>query len=76
MGHEITEGDMGRWAIVTKPEDTGDGAYRLDITGVPDDAQAGERLKVTFDEVDGQYTISNVEKTLLCARGLSDGMCL
>lgn len=76
MGYAITEGDMDRWAIVTKPEDTGDGAYRLDITGVPDDAQAGERLKVTFDEVDGQYTISSAEKTLLCARGLSDGMCL
>lgn len=76
IGHEVTHGDMGRWAIVTKPEDTGDGAFRMDITGVPDDAQAGERLKVTFDENNGEYTISQVERTLLCARGVSGGLCL
>lgn len=76
IGHEVTYGDMGRWAIVTKPEDTGDGAFRMDITGVPDDAQAGERLKVTFDENNGEYTISQVERTLLCARGVSGGLCL
>lgn len=66
----------GRWAVVTTPADTGDGLYRVDITGMPDDAQAGERLRVALGYSDGNYRVASVDQTLLCARGVTGGLCL
>lgn len=73
---ERSANGMGRWAVVTTPDDTGDGAYRLDVTGMQDDAQAGERLRVSFDEDHGLFRVAQVERTLLCARGVTEGMCV
>lgn len=75
IGERSTNG-MGRWAVVTTPDDTGDGAYRVDVTGMPDDAQAGERLRVTVEQSDEGFRAGQVERTLLCARGVSGGLCL
>ncbi|MGN0095756.1 MAG: hypothetical protein ACI38U_06800 [Corynebacterium sp.] len=51
-----------------------------DVTGVQDDAQAGERLFITVREDVGEngreYTVDTVERTLLCHRGVSGGLCL
>jgi hypothetical protein len=73
---ERSAAGMGRWAVVTTPEDTGDGAYRVDVTGMPDDAQGGERLRVVVEQRDGVSRLGQVERTPLCHRGVSDGLCL
>lgn len=64
------------FADATTPADTGDGLYRVDVTGLPDDAQAGERLRVALGNSDGMYRVASVDQTLLCARGVTGGLCL
>lgn len=48
----------------------------LDVTGYGDDALAGERLHVFAVEDGDAFTVRTVEATLLCLRGVSDGLCL
>ncbi len=47
----------------------------VDIVGLADDAIEGERLHV-FARANGGFTARTVEATALCARGVSDGLCL
>ena len=47
----------------------------VDIVGLADDAIEGERLHV-FATGNGEFTVHSVEATALCARGVSEGLCL
>ncbi|NDK32642.1 hypothetical protein [Nesterenkonia haasae] len=65
------------WALISSPEDTGEEFYRADVTGYLDDSLAGERLFITVEGVDGDYQLVQVERTLICQRGVGDdGLCL
>lgn len=67
---------MAEYVLLTTPDYAGEPFYRVDVTGMKDDAQAGERLFVTVEENDGGYAAEKVERTLLCHRGVSGGLCL
>ncbi|OLT51430.1 hypothetical protein BJF89_06785 [Corynebacterium sp. CNJ-954] len=79
VAEQATRG-MGDWILETTPDYAGEPFYRADVTGMQDDAQAGERLFITVREDVGEngreYTIDTVERTLLCHRGVSGGLCL
>lgn len=47
----------------------------VDIVGLADDSIEGERLHV-FATANGGFTVRTVEATALCARGVSEGLCL
>ena len=47
----------------------------VDLIGLADDAQRGERLHVVATAADGGFTVATVEATALCARGVTDGLC-
>lgn len=67
---------MADWIVLTTPDYAGEPFYRVDVTGMMDDSQAGERLFVTVGENNGSYEVEQVERTLLCHRGVSGGLCL
>jgi hypothetical protein len=69
-------GGMADWIVLTTPDYAGEPFYRVDVTGMKDDAQAGERLSITVEQVDGGYGIATVDRTLVCRRGVSGGLCL
>lgn len=72
-----TTPDAGQIAVITTPEDFGEEFYRVDVTGMPDDAGAGARLFVTVEETADGYELTHLERTQLCQRGVSDdGLCL
>lgn len=52
------------------------GEVTVDVLGLLDDSVLGERLHVFAHPHDGVFTVRTVEVTTLCARGLSDGLCL
>ncbi len=65
--------------------DTGEGFAIVDLVGFLDDAVLGERLRVEVEfevgEDDGSdepvvYRLTDVIATPICARGVSDGLCL
>lgn len=69
--------DAGQIAVITTPEDFGEEFYRVDVTGMPDDAGVGARLFVTVEEASDGYELTHLERTQLCQRGVSDdGLCL
>lgn len=49
----------------------------IDVIGIGDDAQRGDRLHIFGEPVEGGgFTLKSVERTLLCGRGVSeDGKC-
>lgn len=54
------------------------GEIVIDVTGRMDDSVAGERLHVFAQPGTdgGEFVVRTVEATLLCLRGVSDGLCL
>lgn len=54
------------------------GEITVDVIGFPDDAQLGERLRIFAEPDPGgeSFTVRTVESTLLCRRGVSDGLCV
>lgn len=48
----------------------------LDVVGYGDDSLTGERLHIFLDRDGDSFTVRTVEATLLCSRGVSDGLCL
>ncbi|MGF1618514.1 MAG: hypothetical protein ACFCU2_12020 [Acidimicrobiia bacterium] len=47
-----------------------------DVVGFPDDAVRGVRLHIFAEESSNGFTLRTVEVTLLCGRGVSDGLCV
>lgn len=70
--------DNARIAIsdISGPVDSPD--VTVDVTGVPDDAQKGERLLMRAGtNASGAIQVEFVERTIICTRGVSeDGLCL
>lgn len=54
------------------------GEITVDVIGLGDDAQGGERLHIFAEPGPGgeSFTMRSVERTLLCTRGVSDGLCV
>jgi hypothetical protein len=64
---------------VTRPADpiTGDlTEVTVDVVGLGDDAVRGYRLHIFVQLEAGVYGLKSVERTLLCGRGLSGGLCV
>ncbi|TLP78977.1 hypothetical protein [Nesterenkonia sphaerica] len=73
------EGDPAgpRWTLVSSPADYDEEFYRVDVTGYLDDSLAGERLFITLEESGAGYELGQLERTLICRRGVADeGLCL
>lgn len=47
-----------------------------DVIGLGDDAVRGFRLHIFAEESSDGFTLRTVEATLLCGRGVSDGLCV
>lgn len=72
---DASEG-QGPRIVVSDGPTVGDlGEVTVDILGLPDDAVAGERLRIFAHPVDEGFTLRTVERTVLCSRGVSDGLC-
>jgi hypothetical protein len=74
---ESGEGE-GAVSTVMVVEPTGGdlGEVTYDVVGYPDDAVYGQRLHVFGTPGEGGgYGLKSVESTLLCRRGVSDGLC-
>ncbi|MEM7340358.1 MAG: hypothetical protein AAF467_16995 [Actinomycetota bacterium] len=54
----------------------GQTSYVVDVLDLGDDALAGERLSITVEEGPGGFTLVGLERTFICNRGVSDGLCL
>lgn len=55
------------------------GEIVMDVVGIGDDAVLGFRLHVFAfppEVADGPFTVKSVERTVLCGRGVSDGLCV
>jgi hypothetical protein len=55
------------------------GEVTYDVVGLADDALFGVRLHVFGDPAEGGegFVLSNIERTLICSRGVTDdGLCL
>lgn len=76
-GEDLTDGEgqpLGPdWEMISSPQDYGEEFYRLDVLGMLDDSVAGERLFVHVDQVSDGFQLAQVERTLICYRGVSDG---
>ena len=65
------------WEMISSPQDYGEEFYRADVVGMLDDSVAGERLFVHVDQVSDGFQLAQVERTLICYRGVSDdGLCV
>jgi hypothetical protein len=65
--------------VVVDGPSVGDlGEITVDVLGLGDDSIGGERLTVFGEEGEGgeSFTVRTVEATILCTRGVSDGLCL
>lgn len=62
---------------MTAPASTGDlGEVTYDVIGLGDDSVGGFRLHV-FGSPDGSgFTLKSVERTVMCLRGVTDGLCV
>ena len=68
----------GPSVVVSDGPSVGDlGEVTIDVLGFADDAISGERLHLFAEPGMGGegFTLRTVERTLLCARGVSDGLC-
>lgn len=80
-GEDLTD-DEGEpvgpdWEMISSPQDYGEEFYRADVLGMLDDSVAGERLFIHVDQVSDEFQLAQVERTLICYRGVSDsGLCV
>lgn len=80
-GEDLTDDDgqpIGSdWEMISSPQDYGEEFYRVDVLGMLDDSVAGERLFIHIDQVSDGFQLNQVERTLICYRGVSDeGRCV
>lgn len=69
--------DAGQVTVVSGPEDYGEEFYRVDVTAMPDDSGGGARLFIHIEETADGYELTQVVRTVLCLRGVSeDGRCV
>ncbi|HMJ76064.1 MAG TPA: SH3 domain-containing protein [Iamia sp.] len=74
----VEEGPQPTVTVVDGPTVDGDGRITVDVIGLADDAVKGERLHiVAAPDASGEgFTVTSVEATALCARGVTaEGLC-
>ena len=73
-----TEGEGPRMVVSNGPTVGDLGEITVDIVGLLDDAVKGERLHLFAEpSPSGEgFILRTIERTLLCARGVSDGLCV
>lgn len=77
IGEHVASESQSARVTVTVAATVGDlGEITLDVVGLEDDALRGLRLHVFATPTDGEFTLKSVEQTLLCGRGLADGLCV
>ena len=63
--------------VQVKPVTGGDlSEVTYDVVGLGDDAIRGVRLHIFAEKVQGGFSLRSVEMTLLCGRGVDDGVCV
>ena len=62
--------------VVAPSEMDGADSVTFDVVGLADDAVRGLRLRVVGTPADVGFTLASVEQTLLCDRGVDDGLCV
>jgi hypothetical protein len=73
-----TEGPEPTVTVVSGPTVGDLGEVVVDVTGLADDSIGGERLHVFArpGTDGGEFVVRSVEATVLCSRGVADGLCL
>jgi len=76
--HDPESEDCGSAPVVVVAPTVADlGEITVDVLGLADDSTAGYRLHVFGEPVDGDgFSLTAVERTLLCTRGVDDGLCI
>ena len=62
--------------VVDGPHHGDLGEITVDVLGLGDDSVMGARLHIFASPDGGRFTARTVESTLLCARGVDDGLCI
>jgi hypothetical protein len=63
--------------VLTVAPSSGDlSEVTYDVIGLGDDSVLGLRLHVFATKVDGSYQLKSIERTLLCDRGVDNGICV
>ena len=62
--------------IVVAPTVGDLGTVTYDVVGLGDDSVRGLRLLVFGEPVSDGFSLKSVERTLLCGRGLFEGLCV
>jgi hypothetical protein len=52
------------------------GEVTVDVIGLGDDAVGGVRLQIMAEPSGGSFTLRTVSQTVLCSRGVTDGLCV
>lgn len=68
------ESDAPQWVLIQAPSDSP--VYRVDVFPFFDDAVYGERLEIHIEETADGAEVTQVQRTLICSRGVSDGLCV
>ena len=70
-------GDPSADIVMSVAPSVGDlGEVTFDVTGFEDDAVRGSRLHVFGQPIDEAFLLASVEGTVICARGVDDGVCV
>lgn len=70
------DGPESRIVIVVEATVGDLGEITIDVLDLGDDSVAGERLVVFGEPIDGGFMLRTVERTILCDRGVDDGLCV
>ncbi len=68
------ESDAPQWVLIQTPADSP--VYRVDVFPFFDDAVYGERLEIHIEETADGAEVTQVQRTLICSRGASEGLCV
>lgn len=75
-GVASTDGPVSTVTIVAEPTEGDLAEVIVDVTGLGDDSLYGFRMHIFAVQEGGQYQTRTVESTVLCLRGVNDGVCL
>jgi hypothetical protein len=74
---ESIAGDPSADIVMSVAPTVGDlGEVTFDVTGFEDDSVRGSRLHVFGQPIDEAFLLASVEGTVICARGVDDGICI
>ncbi|HLS26611.1 MAG TPA: SH3 domain-containing protein [Beutenbergiaceae bacterium] len=68
------ESETPQWVLIQTPADSP--VYRVDVFPFFDDATYGERLEIHVEDTADGVEVSQVQRTFICSRGVSDGLCV